>query len=345
MKRCFYWFIILVLMNLVISVGISSAKEVRGMEAEASSYKEWGAPELLVDGDKSTAWVGGRKGVGPGKTLSFTLQKKTTITMIQIANGNQGEDKFNEFRCITRGVLVLPDNGVHYFTLKPEAGEQQIIFPPVSISSFTIIIDEVFPASEETATDAKVAVSEIRAFTNADKASLTTSQKPAATEAQTSMMPKVTATTLTATKPGRLYLQTMVPVPPDSAMKPGIIAPETKQVFIDLIQNYFSRLATLQDNYIDIFAASIKQREQAALARFKAKATANIHFLTDPNAVPDSKGISVAKPIIRGHAAMVSVHGNYRITSEGKLYESRVNALFSFIKENGTWLINGVQKR
>ncbi len=331
---------------LFLTVGTASGKEIHNIKANASSFKEWGIPGFLVDGDISTAWVGGRKGVGPGKTLSFTLPKKTTIGMIRIANGNQGKDKFKEFRSVTSGILVLQDQGVHHFTLKPVTGEQGISFPPVAVSSFAIIIDEVSPLPGDSSMgDAKVAVSEVRVFSKADSTATQVSSKPLKKKAKT-VTPQTTKTDkFTATKTGRLVLQTMVPVAMDTPLTPGIIDPQAAQEFVALIRDYFDRLATMRDSYTEVFIASIQDREHAALARLRQVTQTKKNPVPNAKAIPDNSGLNFDKPIVRGYAAMIRTHGNYRINIGKKAYQSPVNALFSFAKENGVWLINGVQSR
>ncbi len=144
MRKKYFPFVLAAVCVLAFSLP-AMGDEIRGVTASASSFKEWGVPGFLVDGDLSTAWVGGRKGVGPGKSLSFTLPKAQKIGMIRVANGNQGEGLFKSFRSIANGILVLPDYGVYFFSLKPEAGEQDIVFPPVTVKSFDLVIAEVSP--------------------------------------------------------------------------------------------------------------------------------------------------------------------------------------------------------
>ncbi len=56
-------------------------------------------------------------------------------------------------------------------------------------------------------------------------------------------------------------------------------------------------------------------------------------------------GLNMDKPIIRGDAAMLRVHGVCRYTMQDRIFEFPVDALFSFVRSNQVWLINGVQDR
>lgn len=335
----------IVLTALLIATGTASAKEIRIIKAEASSWKEWGTPLFLVDGDPNTAWVAGRKGVGPGKTLTFTLPQRTKIGMLRISNGNQGEGKFKEFRCVTRGILVLPDHGVHPFTLEPEKGTQDISFPQAVVSSFVIIIEEVSPApGDPSMGEAKVAVSEVRVFRGSNTAKTPVAPKLSTTETKSPTTP-TTPSQFTATKPGRLCLRAMVPATTTTPPSPGTVHPQASQEITDLVRAYYDRLATLRDNYTEIFIASIRDREQNALDFLNAATQRSKFPVPNINATPDSSGLSFDKPIVRGYSAMIRTHGTYRLSVNGKTYESPVDTLFSFAKENGVWLINGVQKR
>lgn len=335
------------LATVCLFAGISHAKEISIKDAKASSWKEWGSPASLIDGDTSTAWVGGRQGVGPGKMLTFTLSKPTTIGMIRIANGNQGKGKFDEFRSITRGILVLQDRGVHHFELKSERGEQDIVFPQVKTSSFVIIIEEVSgtPPNVRQGKD-KVAVSEVRAYSESDgKVSTLPAREPIQAQAQT--VPELTkeAAYFSATKPGRLYLKAMVPAPTNKTRGKGKIHKLASKDLITPVREYFARLTKMTNSYADVFANSIREREHTALVRFREKMLSDKRYYAFINAKPDSNNLSFDKPIIRGPAAMIRVHGIYRITHDDKAFETPVNALFSFIKEDGEWRINGVQKK
>lgn len=331
------------------ATGLAHAKEIRTLTAEASSWKSWGAPALLVDGDTATAWVGGRQGVGPGKTLSFTLPKPTTIAMIRIANGNQGEGLFQEFRCITKGILVLQDQAVHHFTLKAEPGEQAIVFAPAKVDSFSIIIEEVSEASSRTDQSRdKVAVSEVRVFSDSQGAAPTVFASPQPSQKKQAAPAKPGTNSsdfFSATKPGRLLLQAVVPAKSGVAPTPGIRDNSVPEEFIRLVQHYFERLNRLQDDYGRVFSSDIHAREESALAQFRE--TMRSHKLYDSfiKATPDTRGLSFDKPIVRGNAAMLRAHGIYRFTSGAKAYETPVNLLISFTKEGGTWFINGVQQK
>lgn len=341
---------LLALMLLVVVLPVQ-AKEITGLKAEASSWKEWGVPGFMVDGDPATAWVGGYKGVGPGKTLSFKLPGARKIGMIRIANGNQGEGVFEQFRCITRGLLVLHDKGVHSFSLKPQAGEQDIVFPSVAVRSFEIIITEVYPAPGDSKIgDAKVAVSEVRVFSGSDKGAKTNVVPPSTAEVE---KPKPTSkpgnalnkmSYFSATKPGAVYLRASVPAT-GSTVESGVVDPLVGEEFVTLVHGYFSGLVSMNDEFLDVFASSIRIRELEAFVHLQDEMRSKEMFDRLHSAEVDTSGISLDKPIVRGDAAMLRAHGVCRYVMLGKTYAFPVDALFSFDRSGGPWLINGVQDK
>lgn len=349
MRKKYFPFVLAAVCVLAFSLP-AMGDEIRGVTASASSFKEWGVPGFLVDGDLSTAWVGGRKGVGPGKSLSFTLPKAQKIGMIRVANGNQGEGLFKSFRSIANGILVLPDYGVYFFSLKPEAGEQDIVFPPVTVKSFDLVIAEVSPPPGDSKKgDAKVAVSEVRVFSGIEAgvpvSVSAVSSSSNGVQPKKAALPKVTRISrFSAVSPGYFYMKVAVPVaagPPD----PGIIHSELPAGCINRIRSYFMRLTTMQESLAEVFAPSIREREAGTLELIRETLRKKGRLALFEAASVDVAGLSMDRPIIRGDAAMVRVHGPLFFTSQGKTYENRVDMQFSFDRVDGAWLINGARKK
>ena len=136
---------------------------VDGVTADAANYQGNFTPGNLVDGNPATAWVGGGKGVGPGKWIELTFPAPVKLEALTIATGHQ--ERFNAFRRMTRGVIIYPDETRQKFTLKPQTGVQRIPLQPKVADSLKIIITGVDPATGDKGMgDAKVAVSEIAVF-------------------------------------------------------------------------------------------------------------------------------------------------------------------------------------
>jgi len=352
--------LLFVALQVMVSCPSAFAGEIKGLKASASSFKEWGVPGFLVDGDLTTAWVGGRKGIGPGKKLSFELPKARKISMVRIANGNQGDGLFADFRCMVSGILLLPDHAAYFFTLKPEAGEQDIIFPPVTVRSFEIVIAEVHPAADDTEFgDAKVAVSEVRVFSDAkgkatvasiDSSQIRTASVKTAPPAAKPKAPEVKGRRsempyFSATKPGAIYLRASVPASGGVSMDAGIVNELVGEEFVDLVRGYFRQLVTLDDGYLNVFASSIRLRELESFVILQDDMRSRKLFDSLHTAEVNTLGLSMDKPIIRGDAAMLRVHGACQYTMPGRTFEFPVDAMFSFVRSNGVWLINGVQNR
>ena len=331
------------------------AGEITGLRTEATSFKEWGAPGLLIDGDPATAWVAGRSGPGPGKRLTFRLPGPRTITRLRIANGNQGEGLFGRFRCITEAVLVLHDSGVHRFTLRPEQGEQDVVFPPARVSSFDIVIAGVSePAEQPEPGRDKVAVSEVRVFDDAD-GSATVDAVPAPPAIKAAPAPRGASSTtppaadepaamdfFAATKPGAAWLKAAVAVSAPAPLEPGASDGDVQPWMTRLVADYFAGLASLADGYADVFVPSIREREQRALLKLRKDMGARRGELR--SARGDAGGLSLKRPIVRGRAAMVRVDGVYRFNAGGRTFDFPVQANFSFADEGTGWRINGVER-
>lgn len=149
------------------------AAQIAGATADAANSQGAFVPGNLVDGDLATAWVGGGKGVGPGKWIELTFPAPVKLEALGIATGHQGKNRFGKFRRLTRGVVIYPDETRQKFTLKPTPGMQRIALQPKVAGSIKIIITGVEPGTGDASMGkAKVAVSEIRVFGEMDAAAV-----------------------------------------------------------------------------------------------------------------------------------------------------------------------------
>lgn len=131
----------------------------------------------------------------------------------------------------------------------------------------------------------------------------------------------------------------------DKHLKAGVTDPQLPPEWVGRIQEYFARLTALDDALLDVFDPAIRQREQDALIVLTESMRRKKQLRKYQSATGNGGGLSMDKPIIRGGAAMMRVHGVYMYSSRGKSYEYPVNALFSLARVNGVWLINGVQEQ
>lgn len=153
----------LLVMALVCSPAM--AGQVTGVTVDVPNEQGKFVGGNIIDGDPATAWVGGGKGIGPGKFMEFYFETPVTLESLRIHNGNQGKGQFDRFRRITKGVILYPDETRQKFTLKPSPGVQTLKLKPQTVSTFKIIITGVAPSSRDKAMGkAKVAVSEIAIF-------------------------------------------------------------------------------------------------------------------------------------------------------------------------------------
>ena len=142
--------------------GAAADAPVPGVAVEVRNHEGNFVGENLVDGDLSTAWVGGGTGVGPGKWIEFTFPGPVRLSALKVATGHQGKGRFKSFRRLIRGVILYPDDTRQKFTLKPVTGVQTVRLDPKTVGSFRVIITGVAPgAGDKAMGKAKVAVSEM----------------------------------------------------------------------------------------------------------------------------------------------------------------------------------------
>ncbi len=412
------------------------AAEIADMAVDVPNHQGKYIADNLIDGDPHTAWVGGGKGIGPGKYIEIDFPSPVALESLRIHNGHQGKGQFDKFRRLTRGVILYPDGTRQKFILKPVSGEQEISLKPVTASSIKIIITGVAPSSKDKAMGkAKVAVSEIKVYgtlgkggeaasgeteidvklakqgdgaaaldaeeaaspkpavsvkkekpkpVKKDKVSLNpkkaepaskprkakpapvTKSKPvtkpkpeikpvvkksapkkkAQKPAPKKVAPKKKAKRApSASQPGITRLRASVPVPVDMPMDSGVISPWLDLEFVAQIKRYFALLTTLHDSYPDVFTSDIRERERKIFLEVQDRMRIKKEFGKHHIAMLEHIGLSFDKPVIREDSAMVYVHGPYRYYVENKAFEFPVNTLFSFMKEDGKLLINGVQDK
>jgi len=155
---------VLLLLTSLICAPVFAA-EVEGLSVDVPNHQGKYVGDNIIDGDPATAWVGGGKGIGPGKYIEIDFPSPVALESLRIYNGNQGKNQFKKYRRITKGVILYPDETRQKFTLKPNPGEQKIKLKSVTADSIKIIITGVAPSSKDkTLGKAKVAVSEIKVY-------------------------------------------------------------------------------------------------------------------------------------------------------------------------------------
>jgi hypothetical protein len=148
-----------------------------------------------------------------------------------------------------------------------------------------------------------------------------------------------------AMRPGSTRLRASVPVPPDKPMTVGVISPWLDLEFVAQIKRYFALLTTLHDSYPDVFSSDIRERERTAFLDLQEQMRTKKWFGKHHIAMVEHIGLGFDKPVLRDDSAMVHVHGPYRYYLEDKAFEYPVDTMFSFRKEGGQWMINGVRDK
>ena len=153
--------------------------------------------------------------------------------------------------------------------------------------------------------------------------------------------PKATQSS-SATQPGIAFLQAAKPVPAGSEIATGTISPWLNLEPVAMVKRYFAWLTTLHDSYSTVFATPIQQREQKTFLAFQNEMRAKKRFGEHHMAMIEHMGLNFDKPVAADGAAMIRVHGPYRYYVGNQGYEFNVDANFTFVHENGKWVIDGV---
>lgn len=256
------------------------------VEIKVSSFKfDFGlphTPENLMDDDLSTAWVGGGIGPGVGQWIDLHFKKPARVARIGIFNGHQGEGQFQAHRRIRSGRILYPDGTQTRFWLRDELGEQIVECRGVPFESLRIIVDDVFPKGEVTAKK-KLAVSEIKLY-------LSTAANPKgniASEASNS---------------------TYIPAPPP--LYPDLIVPDP---IVELLKEYYVRLTNLDNDYAELFAEDVRDRNDFRFEVFKEVQRQRGTYKILRTAKVDPSGLGFELVEMEGDYARVRVFGAYRV--------------------------------
>lgn len=403
----------------------------------------------LVDGDVSTAWVGGGSGIGPGKWIEFFFPEPVRLQSLKVANGHQGKGQFSKFRRLTRGVILYPDGVRQKFTLKSQPGVQTIRLEPKTVKTFKVIITGVAPGAEDKAMGkTKVAVSEmtvhgeVAASPDGEEAGESDGKESAAKAEEKAPAPKPTPSNKSDSKPevakkdapkpkvkkaeaksvpkpvkpeakkeaavkaepkkAKPVAASSKPEPKPKAKKPEPAKPAPKKAapkktppkkvakreqpkpkkapgasgsqsvthlrpavkiledkpldignispWLDLelvaqIKRYFALLTTLSDNYPNVLATSIRERERKAFIILQERMRAEKQFGRHHIAMLEPIGLSFDKPQEGKDTMSFRVHGPYRYYIENQAFELMVDTQFTLVRENGVWLISDVRDK
>jgi len=268
-----------------VTVSVSSMKVDFGLP---------GAPENLLDGDPATAWIGGGIGPGKGQWIDLSFGVPMRVEKIGIYNGNQAEGQFEEFRRIRAGRVIYPDGVSMQFWLRDEPGEQVVVCRGRPFKSLRIQIDEVFPKGDLTS-KMKLAVSEIKLYL---------SLKPPEGGDPAENIPKSG------------FIPAPPPPDPDSAVPEEAVA---------LLREFYVRQTSLADDYAELFAEDVRDRNDFRLEYQKAVLRQSGTYELMRGAKVDTANLGFELVEQAGGWTKVRVFGTYRvqIPKDGKIILDR----------------------
>jgi len=303
-ERIFFTFILLILLAspvlaMDVTVEVSSVKMDFGLPFP---------PENLMDGDTSTAWVGGGVGPGVGQWIDLIFGIPVRVRQLGIYNGHQGEGRFHEFRRIRSGRILYPDGTETQFWLRDEPGEQIIKCRSIPAKSLRIIVDDVFPKGEKTS-KVKLAVSEIKLY-------LTLMALPGSKQIEDN--------------PDPTHIPAPPPVDPDKVVPQGIV---------DLLREFYVRQTTLADNYAELFAEDVRDRNDFRFEVFKSVQRQRRTYKILKTANVDTSGLGFELVQHDGSFAEVRVFGAYRVKVADVDTNLEEDSIFVVSKEADGWKI------
>lgn len=266
------------------------------------------SPENLLDGDTSTAWVGGGVGPGVGQWIDLVFAIPTRVQKLGIYNGHQGEGQYHEFRRIRSGRIIYPDGTETQFWLRDEPGEQVVKCRGIAVKSLRIIVDDVFPKGDLTA-KVKLAVSEIKLYL--------------------ALMANPNGEALEDV-PDPTHIPALPPVDPDK------IVPED---IADLLKTFYVRQTTLADDYAELFAEDVRDRNDFRFEVFKQVQRQRGTYRTLRTAQVDTSGLGFELVEQDGSFARVRVFGAYRVKVADLDTNLEEDSTFVVSKEPEGWKI------
>ncbi|WP_319542050.1 NADase-type glycan-binding domain-containing protein [uncultured Pseudodesulfovibrio sp.] len=284
---------------LEVEVSVSSFKV-----DHAFSY----APGNLLDGDPTTAWVGGSLSSGTGQWMEFAFPVPVRVTRLGIFNGHQEAGRFKEFRRIRSGRIVYPDGSESPFWLRDEAGEQIVECPAKPFKSFRIIVDEVFPKGGAMGKQ-KLAVSEVKFYL-----------------------------TLMAIPPegiaGESAKNDRIPVLP-----PADLTNEVPDEIKELLRTFYVMQSSLADDYHTLFAKHVRDRFDFQFEVFKEIQRQRGTYTILRTALVDPAGLRFDLVYLQEDVAEVRVFGTYRVQVADLDQNLEEDSVFALMKGSDGWKI------
>lgn len=279
------------------------------VEVEVGGYKGGEDPSYgpanLMDGDPSTAWVGGSES-GSNEWIELHFTSPTQVERLGIYNGHQG-GQYMALRRVRSGRIIYPDGSEFRFWLRDEPGEQIVHCLGTPVDFLRIEIDSVTPHSR---TDFRggVALSDITLY-------LSTTPNPDGTVNDVATLNQVR--THLSEDPERA-------VPEEAAR---------------LLRAFYSRQTTLADDYADLFAQDVRDQNDFQFEVFKEMQRQRGTYQLLRAARVNASGLGFEKVEESGRYMRVRVFGTYRVWAGSLDRRLEEDSVFVLTKEDSGWKI------
>lgn len=142
------------------AAALSHIRDVTGTSVYSGEYSY--VPNLVRDGDLTTAWVEGAAGQGEGESITLYFDETVRLSGIYIQAGYHKSASLYEKNSRPKEIeLLFSDGTSSFFTLEDRMEQQRIVLTrPVDTASLTVRLVSVYPGTTYTDT----AISEIVPF-------------------------------------------------------------------------------------------------------------------------------------------------------------------------------------
>lgn len=294
---------ILILISLLLAPVPAFALKV---EVEVPGNAKGAGPELLMDGDPTTAWAS-RDNAGSDQWIELHFQIPTQVERLGFFNGHQAVGQFEQFRRIRSGRIIYPDGTESRFWLRDEKGEQIVHCPGAAITSLRIEIDSVSPGDKD-AFIGNLAVSDIRLYVSVTPPS----------EGQVKDIDTLN------------QVRTHLSEDPERAVPPEVA---------QLLRKFYYRQATLADDYAELFAEDVRDKNDFQFEVFKEMQRQRGTYRLLRSASVNASGLGFEKVEEAGGYIRVRVFGTYKIWAGDLDRQLEEDSIFVIAKEHDGWKI------
>ncbi|MDD4951950.1 MAG: hypothetical protein PHV85_05325, partial [Desulfovibrionaceae bacterium] len=264
-----------------------------------SARREFRA-QNLVDSDPQTAWAEGVKGPGQGQWVRLEFAGPVFVSRVGLANGNQATGQFTRFNRVRRARLEFSAGRALEVELADQEDVQWFDCPRAATTFVRLVIESVYPAYLERFT-----------------------MNTALSELVVELAPGQGQVAVLSAEPG-----------PASAAPAG-----ARDQALDVVRRFYIGLATLSDDFPEVYAAQIRDKEALLFDVFREIQKQRKVFELFRRAVVELDGLDIRVLGESPDRIQVRASGKYVIYFEDSYREIDEDTDFTLAPEEDGWKI------